>query len=73
MENYRNLMNANFNSLENLFEEIESLFTDLRVNSKVVLTLKDVSIENESDWLQMARFHAEWSKKFYDIIVPYLL
>lgn len=33
----------------------------------------DDSIENEIDWLQMARFHAEWSKKFYDVIVPYLL
>ena len=32
----------------------------------------DVSIENETDWLQMAKFHAHWSKKFYDVIVPYL-
>ena len=36
MENYRNLMETNFNSLENLFEEIESLFTDLRVNSMLM-------------------------------------
>ena len=32
----------------------------------------ETSIENETDWLQMAKFHAHWSKKFYDIIVPYL-
>ena len=32
----------------------------------------DVIIENETDWLQMAKFHAHWSKKFYDVIVPYL-
>lgn len=38
----------------------------------VVYRLENVSIENESDWLQMAKFHAEWSKRFYDVIVPYL-
>lgn len=41
-------------------------------SSKVALQLDNVSIENETDWLQMAKFHANWSKKFYDIIVPYL-
>lgn len=40
--------------------------------SKIFYQLNNVSIENEVDWLQMARFHAEWSKKFYDVIVPYL-
>lgn len=41
-------------------------------SSKISYQLNSVSIENETDWLQMARFHAEWSKKFYDVIVPYL-
>lgn len=41
-------------------------------SSKIYIQLDSVSIENETDWLQMANFHAEWSKKFYDIIVPYL-
>lgn len=41
--------------------------------SKVYCKLENVSIENEVDWLQMAKFHAEWSKKIYDVIVPYLL
>lgn len=41
-------------------------------SSKISYQLSGVSIENETDWLQMAKFHAEWSKKFYDVIVPYL-
>lgn len=41
-------------------------------SSKVYIQLNDVSIENETDWLQMANFHAEWTKKFYDVIVPYI-
>lgn len=40
--------------------------------SKIAYKLNNVSIKNETDWLQMAKFHAEWSKKFYDVIVPYL-
>ena len=40
--------------------------------SYVVICLDGVSIENEADWIQMAKFHAEWSKKFYDVFVPYL-
>ncbi len=40
--------------------------------SKIYYQLSGVSIENEVDWLQMARFHAEWSKKFYDVVIPYL-
>lgn len=42
-------------------------------SSKIYCQLDNVSIKNEVDWLQMARFHAEWSKKFYDVIVPYLI
>ena len=41
-------------------------------SSKISYQLNGVSIENETDWLRMARFHAEWSKKFYDVIVPFL-
>lgn len=40
--------------------------------SYIVYRLMDVSITNETDWIQMAKFHAEWSKKLYDVIVPYL-
>ena len=41
-------------------------------SSKISYQLNGVSIKNETDWLKMARFHEEWSKKFYDLIVPYL-
>lgn len=41
--------------------------------SKLYIQLLNVSIEHEVDWLQMARFHAEWSKKFFDVIVPYIV
>ena len=41
-------------------------------SSKVYCQLNGVSINNETDWMQMANFHAVWSKKFYDVIVPYL-
>lgn len=34
--------------------------------------LENVSIYNENDWLQIAKFHAKWSKKFIDAIVPSL-
>lgn len=40
--------------------------------SWIQIRLPDVSILNEEDWIMMAKFHAEWSKKFFDIIVPYL-
>lgn len=41
-------------------------------SSKISYRLSGVSIESETDWFQMAKFHGEWSKKFYDVIVPYL-
>lgn len=42
-------------------------------SSKISYQLNDVSIKKETDWLQMAKFHAQWSKIFYDVIVPYLV
>ena len=41
-------------------------------SSKVHIRMNGVSIENEEDWPMLAKYHAEWSKKFYDVIVPYL-
>lgn len=41
-------------------------------SSKVSCQLNNVSIESETDWLQMANFQAQWSRKFYDVLVPYL-
>ena len=40
--------------------------------SYISLYLNEVSYANETDWLQMAKFQAEWSKKFYDVFVPLL-
>lgn len=40
--------------------------------SNIVYKLMDVGIDREADWTQMAKFQAEWSKKFYDVFVPYL-
>ena len=34
--------------------------------------LRDVSITNEADWPRMAKFHAEWSDKLCNVILPYL-
>lgn len=42
------------------------------IASKVFLRLDSVSAEDETDWLQMANFHAQWSKKFADVIGPWL-
>lgn len=41
-------------------------------SSKVFCQLDGVSIENEEDWPRMAQYHANWSKKFYDVLVPHL-
>lgn len=61
-------------------EEIETklgtplcwLRLDDKKASYVTLRLEEVSIEKEEDWTRIAKFHAEWSKKFYDTFVPYL-
>lgn len=68
-----------FDNLERHKAEIEeALNTSLvwdrgdedRKSSKVYAQLSNVSIKDETDWSQLAKFHAEWSKKFYDVLVP---
>lgn len=39
--------------------------------SWVEYSLDDVSVANESDWPMMAKFHAEWSCRLRDVILPY--
>lgn len=39
-------------------------------SSYVDYHIDGIGIKDESNWLQMAKFHAEWSKKFYDVFVP---
>lgn len=70
---------AAFDSLISNKAEIESrLGISLNWNrgddiksSKVYYQL-DTGIENEINWIQAAKFHAEWSRKFYDVLVPYI-
>lgn len=40
--------------------------------SWISYSLKGVSIANEGDWPRMAKFMAEWSKKYLDVILPIL-
>jgi len=70
-----------FDKLWSLKSEIESKLNaaliwdrgDDKKSSKAYFQLSNVSIENEVDWLQMSRFHAEWCREFYDIVVPYIM
>ena len=41
-------------------------------SSYVNYNIDDVGIADETSWTKMAKFHAEWSKKFYDVFVPLL-
>lgn len=41
--------------------------------SWIVFFLNGVSISNEQDWPRMAEFHAEWSRKFCDVMLPYII
>lgn len=35
-------------------------------------SLEGVSVTNEADWPRMAEFHAKWSDKFCEVLIPYL-
>ena len=41
-------------------------------SSYVDYNIDGIGINDESSWTKMAKFHAEWSKKFYDVLVPLL-
>ena len=45
---------------------------DDKKSSKIFVQLDNVSIADEGDWYQMANFQADWSKKFFDVLVPYI-
>ena len=38
----------------------------------IIYELKSVSVANETDWKQMSKFHAEYSRKMCDAILPVL-
>ena len=45
---------------------------DQKKSSWMLLRLKDVSVTNEDDWPRMARFHAEWSDRICNAVLPFL-
>jgi len=67
-----------------LFEhraEIEAQLTDVELgwkrgndikHARVYVQDDGLSINKESEWMSLARFHAEWSRKFFDVMVPYV-
>ena len=40
--------------------------------SKIYIENSDLGIANENVWGKMTEYHAQWSKKFYDVFVPYV-
>lgn len=62
---------------EEIEQELGASLTWERANeykaSWLCYHLMDVSIANESDWPRMAKFHAEWSDKICNAVLPYLI
>lgn len=71
-ERYEMLFSHKAEIEEKMGVELEWMRSNDTKASFIVYRLMGVSITDETDWLRMARFHAEWSKKFFDIIIPYL-
>ncbi|MBR4901994.1 MAG: DUF4268 domain-containing protein [Victivallales bacterium] len=57
---------------EKLGEKIKWERSDDIKASFMTYELSGVSVTNETDWIRMAKFHAEWSKKLCDVILPIL-
>mgnify|MGYP002864371924 FL=1 len=57
---------------EKLGEQIKWERADDYKASYMTYELAGVSVTNETDWIRMAKFHAEWSKKFCDVMLPIL-
>lgn len=45
---------------------------DDNIASFIAYDMRGISVGNETDWIQMAKFHAEWGKKFADVLLPVL-
>ena len=64
---------SNKDTIENaLGEPIKWERCDDIKGSFLTLVLTGVSITNENDWIRMAKFHAEYSKKLCDAVLPVL-
>lgn len=57
---------------EKLGDQIKWERADDNKASYMTYELASVSVTNETDWIRMAKFHAEWSKKLCDAILPLL-
>ena len=61
---------------EEIEEELGISLTWERANeykaSWLCYHLRDVSVTNEADWPRMAKFHAEWSDRICNAVLPYL-
>lgn len=79
----KNTPSENKASYDALFQRREEIETKLgaklewrRLDDKkasiICFSLKNVSINNNENWPAMAKFHAEWTKKYYDVLVPIL-
>ena len=75
--------NKNKEAYDLLYEHKDAIESELGVSlgwgrgddyksSWIVYHLKDVSITNKQDWTKMAQFHAEWSNKICNAVLPYL-
>lgn len=57
---------------DKLGSEIEWKRSDNTKGSYISKNLPDIGIINENNWIQLAKFHAEWSKRFYDVFASLL-
>ena len=57
---------------EKLGDQIKWERADDNKASYMTYELAGVSVTNETDWIRMAKFHAEWSKKLCDVMLPIL-
>ena len=65
-------VDAKFKQEEKLGRQLNWSRSDETKGSFITISLDNVSIENETGWIQMSKFHAEWSKRFFDVLVSYL-
>lgn len=69
---YDNLYKHRKDIEENLGVELNWYRLDDKKACYVSYYLNNINKKNETDWLQIAKFHAEWSRKFYEYVVPYI-
>ena len=55
-----------------LGEQIKWERSDNYKSSFLTCELQGVCVANETDWIRMAKYHAEWSKKLCDAVLPIL-